>query len=159
MTTLEQQRRAIGVANEAARRAIGTRNEAARRGLGASNEAARRAGGTSMEAQRRGTNVIDDLNSVVTPAQQGRVLPSLDTRGARPAARGIADYKGPSAKGGGIASPLVEQNTNLREYFPEEYLKSTDGLMWSRARPLKKIVMQDANGDSVVMEFKNGLSE
>ncbi|MFV3415331.1 hypothetical protein ACNFH8_23955 [Pseudomonas sp. NY15436] len=148
MTTLEQQRRAIGVAKEAARRGLGISNEAARRGIG-----------TSMEAQRRGTNVIDDLNSVVVPVQQGRLLPSLESRGARPAARGVADYKAPTSTGGGIASPLVEQNTNLREYFPEEYLKSTDGLMWSRARPLKKIVMQDANGDSVVMEFKNGLSE
>lgn len=149
MSTLEQRRRASGAANESARRA-----------LGATNEATRRAGGASMEAQRRGTSVIDDLNSVVVPVQQGRQLPTLESRGARPAARGIADYQAPAAgKGGGIASPLVEQNTNLREYFPEEYLKSTDGLMWSRARPLKKIVMLDANGDSVVMEFKNGLSE
>ena len=149
MATLEQRRRAGGAMNAAARR-----------GIGAANEAVRRAGGVSMEAQRRGTSVIDDLNSVVAPAQQGRQLPTIEARGARPAARGMADYQAPAAgKGGGIASPLVEQNTNLREYFPEEYLKSTDGLMWSRARSLKKIVMLDANGDSVVMEFKNGLSE
>lgn len=152
MTTLDEQRRAIGAANEAARRAIGVRNEAERRGLGISNEAARRAIGTSMEAQRRGTNVIDDLNSVVVPAQQGRLLPTLDTRGARPAARGIADYKGPSgAKGGGIASPLKEV-AGTAEYWPNGW-PSSDGILVLPAE--KKRTFTDANGDPAVFEYAN----
>lgn len=106
-------------------------------------------------------SMVADLRALTEPSGQvRRALKTIPPRGPLEAQRGRGDYEAQaSGTGGGIASPLVEQNTNLREYFPEEYLKSTDGLMWSRARPLKKIVMQDANGDSVVMEFKNGLSE
>jgi len=138
MATLEQQRRAIGAANEAARRGMGKGNEAARRGLGA-----------SLEAQRRGTSVIDDLNSVIVPAQQGRLLPALEPRGARPAVRGSADYTAPPAGRGGIASPLKEV-ANTATYWPQGFL-SSDGLFVLPAA--RKRQFTDANGDTVVIEF------
>ncbi|WP_017516569.1 hypothetical protein ACQCLI_05110 [Pseudomonas nitroreducens] len=108
---------------------------------------------------RKPEQLLGDLQSLESRRRKTGTLNELERRGTRSAIPGRSTYTAPTSTGGGIASPLVEQNTNLREYFPEEYLKSTDGLMWSRARPLKKIVMLDANGDSVVMEFKNGLSE
>lgn len=151
MATLEERRRAIGATNEAARRA-----------LGRSNEAARRAIGTSMEAQRRGTSVIDDLNNVITPTQQGRVLNTLDSRGSRPAARGVAEYRPPAGgtgTGGGIASPLTEPDAATREYFDQVLLPTTDGLVWVRWKSLKKINMVDANNSPVAFEFKNGVQQ
>lgn len=106
-------------------------------------------------------SMVADLRALTEPSGQvRRALRTIPPRGPLEAQRGRGDYETKaSGTGGGIASPLIEEDLSRREYFPEEYLKSTDGLMWSRARPLKKIVMLDANGDSVEMEFKNGLSE
>ncbi|WP_448681361.1 hypothetical protein [Pseudomonas nicosulfuronedens] len=139
MATLEQRRRASGAVNAAARR-----------GIGAANEAARRAGGASMEAQRRGTSVIDDLNSVVVPVQQGRQLPTIEARGSRPAARGVADYQAPAAgKGGGIASPLTVQSVTYAEQ--PQWVETVDGSGLFRVKTISSIQMVDADGNPVVI--------
>lgn len=144
MATAEQQRRASGSAMEAARRAIGSNNTAARRAIGA-----------SMEAQRTGRGLIDDLNSVVTPMQQGRTLPVIEARGARPAARGIANYQAPAGgRGGGIASPLQEQNYADRTFHPQQLIESSDGLFTLRIEPLQRLVMRDANNAEAVFLFQ-----
>lgn len=133
--------------NEQLRRGIGATNESARRAIGSSNEAARRAGGAAMVAQRTGRSVIDDLNSVVTPTQQGRTLATLDPRGSRPAARGIADYKAPAGggKGGGIAGPLQETDVGKREYFEYRNVPTSDGLFVFLEQSIKMVVLRDAN--------------
>lgn len=144
MATLEQQRRASGAAMEAARRAGGS-----------AMEASRRAAGAAMVAQRTGRSLVDDLNSVVTPTQQGRVLPPLESRGGRPAARGVADYKPPaSGGGGGVASPLQEQAYTDRVFFDPQLIESSDGLFTLRLEPLEKLVMRDANNAEAVFLFK-----
>ncbi|WP_425327679.1 hypothetical protein [Pseudomonas nitroreducens] len=108
-----------------------------------------------MTAQRTGRSVIDDLNSVVTPTQQGKTLNSLDPRGARPGGRGIADYKPPASGGaGGVASPLQEQNYADRVFFAPQLIESSDGLFTLRIEPLEKLVMRDANNAEAVFLFK-----
>jgi len=150
MATLAEQRRASGAAMEASRRAIGQNNAAARQAIG-----------TSMEAQRRGRGLVDDLNSVVTPTEQGRVLNTLASRGSRSVDRGVADYRPPvsGSKGGGVASPLVEktkaEGTSQvpdRDYY-EDGLTSSDGLLILPA--IKTLRMTDANGADVEFQLAN----
>ncbi len=149
MATLAEQRRAIGAAMETSRRAIGQNNADARRAIG-----------TSMEAQRRGRGLVDDLNSVVTPTEQGRVLSTLAARGSRSVDRGVADYKAPTtANTGGIASPLVEKTKAEgtaqvpdRDYYADG-LTSSDGLLILPA--IKTLRMTDANGADVEFQLAN----
>lgn len=150
MATLAEQRRAIGSSMESSRRAIGQNNAAARRAIG-----------SSMEAQRRGRGLVDDLNSVVTPTEQGRVLSTLDVRGSRSVSRGIADYKPPASgsKGGGVASPFVEKTRAEgasqvpdRDYYPDG-MTSSDGLLILPA--IKTLRMTDANGADVEFQLAN----
>ncbi|QEY73217.1 hypothetical protein [Pseudomonas denitrificans (nom. rej.)] len=144
MATLAEQRRGSGASMETSRRAIGQNNTAARRAIG-----------TSMEAQRRGRGLVDDLNSVVTPTEQGRVLSAIEARGARSVARGIADYKPPVAggKGGGVASPLIEASYLERTYWPEKVITSTDGVFSFKVKPIKQIRQLDANDAEVIQQF------
>ncbi|MBM9960928.1 hypothetical protein JTL80_34260, partial [Pseudomonas aeruginosa] len=92
-----------------------------RRGIGARNEAIRRAGGQRVEAERRGDQGLTAaLNRLIEPERQARSLRKIDPRGALDAARGRADYN-PAGKqiggGGGIASPLIEEDAAQREYY------------------------------------------
>lgn len=144
MATNEQQRRAIGANNEAARRAIGTNNEAARRAIG-----------KRIEAERRGTAVVEDINRLQQPAQPRRTLRAIQPLGALPASAGTGVYKPPpaTAGGGGIASPLTEQNYAAREFHDSRYVFSADGVFVWEFKPLRKIVMTDANGATVQQVF------
>lgn len=111
--------------------------------------------GSTLEAQRSGRGLIDDLNSVVSPVQSGKTLGTLDPRGARPAARGIANYKPPAAgQGAGIASPLQEQDYATRTFFDPQLIESSDGLFTLRIEPLERLVMRDANNAEAVFLFK-----
>ncbi|MCE4070111.1 MULTISPECIES: hypothetical protein [Pseudomonas] len=144
MATLAEQRRASGAAMESSRRATGQ-----------SNTNTRRAIGSSIEAQRRGRGLVDDLNSVVTQTEQGRVLSSLDARGARAVARGIAQYqpRASGGSGGGIASPLLETDYTKRTYHPEIEVKSTDGLLSWKMKPIKEVYLRDAGNAEVKMIY------
>jgi len=155
--------------NEAARRASGAAMEATRRNSGAAMEASRRAGGAAMEANRRGQQVVEDIHSLAPPPVQRKTLRTIDPVGALPPRRGSGVYQAPAAgggTGGGIASPLVEktraeegQQVPDRDYYDEVLLPTTDGLVWARWRSVKTIRMTDANGETVVMEYGNDLSE
>jgi len=147
------------------RRAGGRAMEQYRR---TNNEASRRAGDKQMEATRRGEAVAEDINSLVRPQRQARTLPKVPPVGALPAQRSSADYKAPAAggTGGGIASPLVEKSKTVegkavpdRDYYDQVLLPTTDGLVWVRWRSVKTVRMTDANGENVVMEYGNDLSE
>lgn len=142
--TNEQARRASGQAMEASRRAIGTNNEAARRAIGTNNEAARR--GVTASSLKR------DLNSLESGSRTSAQLRTIETRGARPATRGRADWtpdKEPVTSGG-IASPITEPSYAAREWWPDGIL-SSDGLFVIPA--VKKIVAADANSAEVIFEF------
>ncbi|RQG01091.1 hypothetical protein IPC215_26365, partial [Pseudomonas aeruginosa] len=61
--------------------------------------------------------------------------------------------------GGGIASPLIEEDAGQREYYELQTIPTSDGLAWLRYRSVKKIVMTDASGAEVVMEYANDVSQ
>lgn len=60
-----------------------------------------------------------------------------------------------TARGGGIASPLTESDTVARDFWPEKTLVSTDGLIYAKYKPLKRMTMSDATGAQVVFNFQN----
>lgn len=150
----------MAMTNEERRRASGAAMEVSRRAAGKAMEDNRRAIGTAMTERRTGKSVAEDVNALVSPARQRRTLPSVDPVGALPSQRGRGTYQpAPSAGGGGIASPLVETDADMRTYHEEVLLPSTDGLTWIRWRSVKRIHMVDANNAEVVLEFRNDLSE
>ena len=149
MATNEQQRRNQGKANETARRSTGAGNESARQSIASANQ-----------SRRTGANTVDDINSLIRQPTRTRTLPTIEARGGVPATKGVGTYTPPTRPaggGGGIASPLTEVDlqTTPREYHPEVLLPTTDGLVWARWRSPKLITMTDANGATVVMEYKN----
>lgn len=143
--TLEQQRRAIHDAM------------VARRGTGAQASASRQAIGTAMVSRRTGRPIVDDLNSLLTPATPKPGLPPVEPRGGVPAATGRGTYTAPAggSSTAGIASPLTETNYGDREYWAEKTITSSDGLLSFRLRPIKSISQTDANGAPVVQLFAN----
>lgn len=167
--TNEQRRRDSGAAMEASRRNSGEAMEKSRRQSGQAMEASRRAGGAAMEARRRGQQVVEDINSLATPPVQRKTLRTIGPVGALPPRRGSGVYQAPAAgggTGGGIASPLIEKTKTVegeqvpdRSYYESVLLPTTDGLVWARWRSVKTIRMTDANGETVVMEYGNDLSE
>lgn len=149
MATNEQIRRGIGANNEAARRSIGSGNEAARRNIGRSNIAER-------------TGLVDDLNRLVNSGTATKTLKTIEPRGARPAAVGVATYTAPATGGGGgIASPLTEKTRPEtqedgsvlqvpdRDYWPTMIMTTTEGLLVYEVRPLKEWRFTDADGNNV----------
>lgn len=115
---------------------------------------ARRASGEAMVRRRTGRDDVDDINAVVRQPRQRTALPAVAPRGGVPAQAGTGNYTAPPATGGGIASPLVEQ-PGTREYYTAVLRPSTDGAVFFSVRATKTIVMTDANGAEVVMEFQN----
>lgn len=157
----------MAMTNEERRRASGAAMEASRRAAGKAMEDSRRAIGAAMTERRTGKSVAEDVNALVNPARQRRKLPSVDPVGALPSQRGRGTYQpAPSAGGGGIASPLVEKTKAVegkqvpdRDYYDPVLLPTTDGLAWVKWRSVKTVRMTDANGENVVMEYGNDLSE
>jgi len=174
-TQNEAARRAIGTQNEASRRAIGTDNESARRAIGTQNESARRAIGTQMESDRQssgqrmedsrragGDRMIaersvstfsDDLSRLVDSDSPKYSLPELEARGGIASMKGIGVYdpkNAPQARG--IASPLREPDFKKRVYWPGG-TTSSDGLF--TVPNIKRLVLVDANGAQVIVDFPN----
>lgn len=55
--------------------------------------------------------------------------------------------------------PLIEEDAAQREYYELQTIPTSDGLAWLRYRSVKKIVMTDASGAEVVMEYANDVSQ
>lgn len=109
-------------------------------------EEARRASGRKMR---------DDMRALAESSRAERTLPEIPVRGSTPPQRGLANWAGAapvSGGGGGIASPLTEENFFEREYYEGVYLAG-DFLTAVEINPLKKIVMKDAEGYDVVFNF------
>lgn len=102
--------------------------------------------------QRLSEGLARDLSAIIKPEQAQPVLLREEARGGIPSARGYSqrNYQAGSSSGGGIASPLQEQDFDEREWWPLG-IPSTDGLFYFPAP--KKITMKDANGAEVVMEY------
>lgn len=148
MATLEQQRRAIGAGITAARQATG--------------EAERKAIGQAMITRRRGEQQVDDINAVVQQPRQRRQLSTIEPRGGLGPQKGVGHYVPPRSApggGGGVASPLTETDYNTREYWAEQTLTSSDGLLSFRVKAIKKLVQTDANSLEVVQQFAQPIVE
>lgn len=148
MATLAEQRRAIG------------ETMVARRGTGAQAQAARRAIGTAMEVRRTGKAAVEDINSLVTTPRQSKQLEAVEPRGTVAAKQGRGDYTEPTAGGAaGIASPLTEADYSSRQYWPDQTITSTDGLLSFRIKPIKQLTQADANGAEVLQVFAEPTAE
>jgi hypothetical protein len=138
--------------NDKARRASGKAMQDARRSGGKAMQDSRRAGGDAMIERRTGKSQVDEINSVVVQPKARKTLKAISPRGPLPAqASPGTDTPNPKPTGGGgIASPLTEQNYALREYWPNgEY--SNDGLLTLPAA--KKLVLTDADGAEVIINL------
>lgn len=144
MSTLAEQRKAI------------SDGMIARRGTGAQAQATRDAIGQAMVSRRTGASQLQDLNGLARPAQQQRTLRRIESRGGLPAQKGRGTWTEPAvvpSGGAGIASPLVEQDYNARQYWPEQTLVSVDGLLSFRIKPIKEFTQLDANTLEVKQQF------
>lgn len=106
-------------------------------------------------AASRASTFKSDLNALESSRRKNAGLLELERRGARSATKGRGTWNPanvPSA-GGGIASPLSETSFAAREFWDDHYFTTSDGLFALQLQPLKKIVMQDANGNPVVQQF------
>lgn len=93
---------------------------------------------------------IRQLQALAKGAKQRERLSPALPQGAIPARKGIGEPGGT----GGIASPLVEQDYLLREYYEDEReIKSSDGLFVFKYFPIKRVYMTDDNGEEVILEF------
>lgn len=74
-----------------------------------------------------------------------------DARPDLPGRRGQSDRAGQT--GGGIASPLTEEDIAKREYYPDRLITSSDGLFTLVVKPIKAVYMRDASGATVELRF------
>ncbi len=142
MATLAQERAAIRKGIEEARKPTAA--------------AERKAIGEAMIARRRGEQQVDDINAVVRPTKARRTLRTIEPRGSLPAQKGRGNYVPPPVNpgsGGGIASPLVEQDFATRQYWDDRTVTTVDGLFSFVIRPIKEITQQDANEAEVKQQF------
>ncbi len=54
---------------------------------------------------------------------------------------------------------MIEEDAGQREYYELQTIPTSDGLAWLRYRSVKKVVMTDASGAEVVMEYANDVSQ
>ena len=78
-------------------------------------------------------------------------LPPLEQPGPIPVGVGVGIPS--SGSSAGIASPLAEVSPPQRTYHAARQITSNDGLFVFEYEPLASLVMQDANGQEVVLEF------
>lgn len=122
------------------------------------NEQKRQQSGRNMEESRRasGRKMRDDMRALAENNRLERTLPVLPVRGKQPAKRGSAVWQGgaPSAStGGGIASPLTEPDYAARTYHASSSFLSGEFLMAMEIKPVKDIVMTDADSQPVTLTF------
>lgn len=119
--------------------------------------AERRATGQRIVAERRGESVVEDLNRLQRPARTVRTLRSVPSVGGVPALRGRGSYVAPppATGGGGIASPLEEQDYGARTFHAMRYLETSDGIFTFELGPPNKIVMTDANSVNHDFNYAN----
>jgi len=98
-----------------------------------------------------------NIKALVGKPAPAKTLAARDAAAPLPTAVGAAKPKlagsQASGTGGSIASPLTEPDSSAREYHPAVNLSSTDGLFTIVVRPIKKVVMQDANTRPVTIEY------
>lgn len=112
------------------------------------SEAERRAGGRAMIERRTGRAEVEDLNAVVRQPRQRTALPAVAPRGGVPAQTGTGNYTAPPATGGGLAWPLTEDDAATRVFWSSQVISSADGLVAIQIKPLRTMMLRDANDSS-----------
>ncbi|BBT17011.1 hypothetical protein WP8S17C03_30600 [Metapseudomonas otitidis] len=97
------------------------------------------------------TDLMRTLRALAGPTARPGLTP-LEPRGALKGQRVSVPYTPRTRTGGGIASPLTEPAFAAREWWDDGW-KTSDGL-FTIPMP-KKLVMKDANGEEVILEFAN----
>lgn len=140
--------------SESERRALGVALETNRRASGAAMESSRRAAGVAMEAQRRGSGaqIADDIQRLGGVQRKSTTLRLIEPRGGIGGQAGVGVWSAPStgSGGGGIASPLTEQNYSKREFWPGGSM-SSDGLFNFPA--IKTMELTDSAGATVIINL------
>lgn len=121
--------------------------------MATTQESRRRSIGTAMTSRRTGRASVNDINSIITAAAQKKTLKTIEPKGSLPAVQGRGEYEAPATSTGGIASPLTEADYDDREYWAEQTVMSSDGLLSFRVKPIKQITQRDANDAEVVQIF------
>lgn len=95
-------------------------------------------------------SLIDDIARSIPQQPRLRATSVLKKRGGVDSKVGTGT---PGSDGVGIASPLTEPDAGAREYWPEQTIQSDYALFALRIKPIKTVYMQDANGETVVLQF------
>lgn len=84
-------------------------------------------------------------------------LPKAPVATAIPARTGASPPKVQEKRAatGGIAGPLAEQAYADRQFWSSRVMSTPDGMFTMAVRPLKELKLRDANGDTVVLTFKD----
>lgn len=106
------------------------------------------------------SDLVDNLNALIMQRARS-ALQILQARGAVPGKTGTGSFKGQeqNSGGGGIAGPLVEitdpQTLRAKRTYYDKVTQiySNDFLFAIELRPLKTITMQDANKQTVQLQF------
>lgn len=99
------------------------------------------------EALRR---LTEDAQAPAQPVEP------MKNRSAAGAAKSAAlNNNGKPGTGGGIASPLTEVSFASRTYWADKNYTSTDGLITLVLKPIKRVSLLDANGESVLIDYKS----
>jgi hypothetical protein len=108
----------------------------------------------AMRAARAST-FKRDLNALESGSRVPAALRTIEPKGSRAAAAGVAywDSSKDKSTGAGIASPLTEGSYAAREFYASRYLTTYDGIFVMQVDPVKKVVMSDANSAEVVQIF------
>lgn len=122
--------------------------EGMRRSRQGTSEASRRAAGQAMIERRTGRAEVDDINALVNQPRQRRSLPAVEPRGSVAPRRGRGNYTAPPAAGGGLAWPLTEDDAATRVFWSSQVISSADGLVAIQIKPLRTMMLRDANDSS-----------
>lgn len=101
------------------------------------------------------SRIRENLHALSAPENQPKTLPVIEPVGAIAAQRGVAEFEVAQSGGGGggIASPLTEQDFEARTYYKGSNILSTDYLLGLEIQPLKDVHMTDADGAEVKLTF------
>ncbi len=94
-----------------------------------------------LREPRKPTGPLPPAPGSAIPAQRGIARP------------GVGKQQG-SGGGGGIASPLSEV-PGSRVYYAPQTVTTTDGAIIFRIEPLKEVQFEDANGETITVQFQS----
>lgn len=102
-----------------------------------------------MASQRE---LIDDARRALglKPSNAGDFTPHAPRASVTSKRTSAAEKSSTTA---GIASPLTEPDYDQREYYDTQLKTSSDGLFTLPVKPIKKLVLQDANKAAVVIQL------